>query len=62
MRVFVYNRYLDLSSNVSIIKKWDCKVCGKENGPQERVDTQKPFGLDEESFCIPCWLGRLSLI
>ena len=61
MRIFAYNHYLDLSSNISIIKKWPCKLCGKENSPIERVDTETVFG-DEESFCFLCWLKKLNLL
>ena len=59
MRVFAQNRYIDVSPNLSFIKKWECRVCGKENSPQERVDTEKPFNLGEESFCLNCWLSKI---
>lgn len=61
MNVFFYGRTIDLSPNITIIKKWSCKTCGKKNPPTERIDTQAPLGGDEESFCIEHWLKRLGL-
>lgn len=61
MRIFAYNHYLDLSPNITIIKKWPCKICGQENSPLERVDTETVF-RDEESFCIKCWLEKLDIL
>lgn len=58
MKIFSYNHYLDLSVNRTIIKKWPCKFCGKENSVEERVDTETVFG-DEESFCISHWYQKL---
>ncbi len=58
MRIFAENHYLDLSPNITIIKKWPCKICGKENSPLKRVDTETMFG-DEESFCISHWYQKL---
>ena len=60
MKVFAYNHYIDLSPNITIIKSWPCKICGQENSPQERVDTETIFG-DEHSYCIRCWLVKLDL-
>lgn len=58
MKVLSNNRYIELSSNISLIKEWRCKVCGKPNKPDERVDTESILG-DDESFCIGCWLKRI---
>lgn len=61
MKIFAHNHYLDLSPNVTIIKKWPCKICGQENSPVERVDTQGIFN-EEESYCILCWLKKLDIL
>lgn len=58
VRVLSNNRYIELSPNISLIKEWACKVCGKPNKPDERIDTEDIF-KDEQSFCIGCWLKRI---
>ena len=55
------NIYIDLTPNISMIKAWACKVCEKENPPDNRVDTISIFG-DDESFCIKCWLIKLKVV
>ena len=61
MKVLSNNRYIELSPNITLIKEWACKICGKPNKPDERIDTETIFG-DEESFCIKCWLIKWKLI
>jgi len=61
MKVFAHNHYLDLSPNITIIKKWPCKICGHKNPPYERVDTENIW-KEEESFCILHWLEKLDIL
>jgi hypothetical protein len=57
VKILVHNFYVDLSSNQAT-PLLPCKVCGKENLKEKRVDTENPFG-ENESFCLGCWGSRM---